>query len=233
MDKPRLFKDKDNINHNNMKELTENLSEIARLIEEAGGVGENNPVLIKRLLGNAKTEKKQNPNHSLCAGCDTGRMTEKRMCRCMYYYNLPEKRAVSKCKECCIKYKWKNVGDIEVIEYEYPTEYLAETIGGMDLFIRDGDKEFAVEVKPKKSKESLARMFAEILTYTLEYTKEERQPAICFFENSKQWKQYIVLKNMGNESLEYIEKYIKVYYFKVVKSDDIWSFEILPMKETW
>jgi hypothetical protein len=104
-------------------------------------------------------------------------------------------------------------------------------VGGMDLIIRDGEQEYAVEVKPKDSHrpETLTRMFAEILTYTLEYENGVRKPAICFFEGSEQWKEYSDLKKKGNKSLEYIEQFIKVYYFKVQEKGSVREFEILPI----
>lgn len=81
------------------------------------------------------------------------------------------------------------------------------------------------------SKETLARMFAEILTYTLEYENGVRKPAICFFEGKeqKQWTEYCKLKEEGNVDLEYIEKYVKVYYFKVLSDGKEKEFEILPI----
>jgi hypothetical protein len=223
-----LFKDEREMNHKS--KLKQNLACIEKLIRTAGGVCGNNPILVEKLLGGARTEKKHHPDHALCDGCDSERMTEKRMCRCMYYFNSPEKKAVSNCDGCKLKYKWKNVGKIDIVEYEYPTEYVSETVGGIDLIIRDGEQEYAVEVKPEKSSETLARMFAEILTYTLEYENGAREPAICFFEGSEQWKEYFKLKLEGNKSLEYIEQFIKVYYFKVQEKGSVREFEILPIE---
>lgn len=224
-----LFKDEREINQKS--KLKESLSRIEDLIRTAGGVCDNNPVLVEALLGDAITPKKQNPNHALCEGCDTEKMTEKRMCRCMYYYNAYGKKEISNCRSCQLIYRWKNVGKIGIIEYEYPTEYLAETVGGMDLIINDGSQKYAVEVKPQNNPETLARMFAEILTYTLEYKNGVCKPAICFFEESEQWKEYFKLKSEANASLEYIESFIKVYYFKVQENGLVREFEILPIED--
>ena len=224
-----LLKDEREINQKS--KLKESLICIENLIRKAGGVCDNNPVLVEALIGDAATQKKQNPNHAFCEGCDTEKMTEKRMCRCMYYYNSHEKRELSNCSNCQLIHRLKNVGKIEIAEYEYPTEYLAETVGGMDLIINDGGQRYAVEVKPYKNSETLARMFAEILTYTLEYKKGICKPAICFFEGSEQWKEYFTLKSEANASLEYIESFIKVYYFKLQENGLVHEFEILPIED--
>ena len=85
------------------------------------------------------------------------------------------------------------------------------------------DNTYAVEVKPQNSSETLVRMFAEILTYTTDY---DYKPAICFFEGSKQMKDYETLMAEKNEDLSYLCKYIKVFYFATEQKDNFVEFEI-------
>lgn len=228
-----LYKDKPEMNQKS--KLSEMLEDIAKLIKEAGGVCDNRQILRKELLGeeNTSRKKEQKPKHEECEGCKTERMTEKRMCRCMYYFNSADKSPHSKCDDCKIKNKWKNVGEIDIVEYEYPTKFLTKSVGGIDLVIRDGDQEYAVEAKPIKSKETLARMFAEILTYTIECESNVCKPAICFFEGEEQWKEYFNLDEAGKQALKDIERYIKIYYFKKIEEDseNVQKFKILPIKE--
>lgn len=227
-----LYKDERRINQKS--NLRDSMREIAELIEKAGGVCKSRSVLIEELLNGAESKQAHIPNHDGCSGCESDTMTEKRICRCMYYYmKKPEK-----CKECKLKEKWNNVGTIEVIDYERPTEYVLKNVGGMDLIVKDREQKYAVEVKPRNSKETLARMFAEILTYTIEMDEEVEEknikPAICFFEGSEQMKQYMKLKSENNVHLELIEKHVKVYYFKTKKNpvdSNIIDFEICKIKD--
>lgn len=46
--------------------------------------------------------------------------TEKRICRCFCYYNKDVHK--SKCLECQFVFKKKNVGKIEILDYESPTD---------------------------------------------------------------------------------------------------------------
>lgn len=216
-----LFKDKSIVNHrselkNQMKELANKV----KLVEESPDKKE---ALRKEFLNNMKSKGEHNPEHNGCTGCfDSGRMTEKRLCRCMYYFNSDKDKVCSSCK---IKTKWKNVGSIAVTEYEYPTKCVLRNVGGIDLIF---DNEYAVEVKPQNSSETLVRMFVEILTYTIDY---DYKPAICFFEGSKQMKDYMKLMSEENQDLLYLCNYIKVFYFHIECKGDIVEFEIKEMKD--
>ena len=226
-----LYKDERRINQKS--NLRESMREIAELIEMAGGVCKSRSVLIEELLNGAESKQVHIPNHERCSGCDTEKLTEKRICRCMYYYMKNPK----KCNVCMLEEKWNNVGAIEVIDYERPTKYVLKNVGGMDLIVKDGEQKYAVEVKPSDSKETLARMFAEILTYTIEMEAavEEKniKPAICFFEKSEQMAEYMELMEEKDEALEYIMQYVKVYYFKTKKNpvdSKVTDFEICEIK---
>jgi len=229
----KLYKDKQELNRKSA--LRNSMKEIAELVERAGGVcnRKSRSVLIDELLNGAESQQEHIPNHDGCSGCKDDTVNEKRICRCMYYYmKKPET-----CKECKIKEKWNKVGAIEVIDYERPTKCVLKNVGGMDLIIKDGEQRYAVEVKPSDSDETLARMFAEILTYTIEMDEEVEEknikPAIGFFEGSEQMKQYMELKAENNVHLELIEKHVKVYYFKTKKNSvdsNVTDFELCEIK---
>ena len=82
-----------------------------------------------------------------------------------------------------------------------------ENLGRIDWLLDDNGNMLASEVKPPNSSETIVRMIAEILTYTIDtpYT-----PAICFFKTtneghfSKQCKDYLKFKN--NEDFLKIKK---------------------------
>lgn len=124
------------------------------------------------------------------------RVTEKRICRCWKYYN--KNCHIIKCGICQFKFKRKNAGDIRIIDYEVPTVFAMEKLGGIDWLLDDGGKILATEVKPPESTETLVRMIAEILTYSI---GTDYIPAICFFkttksgELSKQCRDYLDFKN--------------------------------------
>lgn len=96
------------------------------------------------------------------------------------------------CDSCVFTDKRKLVGDYKILDYEVPSFYYIRNtgLGEIDLIIGDGTKEYAFEIKPERSKETLVRMVSEILTYTLGDTKEKYHRAIVFFEESDQHKQY-------------------------------------------
>lgn len=79
------------------------------------------------------------------------------------------------CCECVLEKKWNNTGKHKITDYEVPMEYVISKVGGIDLLI---DNKYAAEIKPEGSPETLVRMFAEILTYTID---SNYSPAICFF----------------------------------------------------
>lgn len=196
--KNTLLKDEEYINQKS--KLNFSLKTLADIIKEAGGVGDNRKVLVEKLLNDAPREKEHKPNHNGCSGCTSAAVTEKRICRCMYYFMKEPER----CKACSLGVKWKNTGRIKIVDYERPTRYVMKNIGGMDLIINDSGQLYAVEVKPYSSTETLARMFAEILTYTVDLDTGDgansMKPAICFFEGSEQMKQYMELMKYKNEA---------------------------------
>ena len=88
-----------------------------------------------------------------------------------------------KCGVCEFEFKRTNVGDIQILDYEVPTEFAMEKLGGIDWILDDVGQALATEVKPPESTETIVRMIAEILTYTVgtSYT-----PAICFFKTTRE-----------------------------------------------
>lgn len=211
-----IFKDNKSINHRS--EIKKQIKELADKVRQAEQGSDAKKNLKQSLLNDLESKREHVPNHNGCTGClDSGRLTEKRLCRCMYYYNSQKDKV---CEKCDIEMKWKNIGAITVTEYEYPTKYVLDNVGGIDLIF---DNTYAVEVKPQNSSETLVRMFAEILTYTIDY---DYKPAICFFEGSKQMKDYEKLMAEKNEDLIYLCKYIKVFYFATEQKDNIVEFKI-------
>ena len=219
-EKSKLFKDRVEVNHKG--KLKEQIAKIAKILKKVDGLEDKDYILRKILLNDEVSVQEHKPNHKECIGCSTKKLTEKRICRCMYYYNTDRKK---ECKSCKINRKWKNVGNINITEYEYPTKYVIKNVGGIDLIF---DDKYAVEVKPKGSEETLARMFAEILTYTIDY---KYKPAICFFEGSKQMRDYRILMDEKNEDLIYICKYIKVFYFTQKEKDEVIEFTVREIED--
>lgn len=221
-----LLKDIPTMNHRS--ENKKYLKMIADVLRRANAAEDYNDVLKCELLKNRLGEKEHKKCHKGCNGCDTVKLTEKRICRCMYYYNT-EDFPKERCKTCSIRVKWNNVGKIRVTEHEEPTKYVVDNLGGMDLIF---DNQYAVEVKPYKNKESLARMFAEILTYTIE---SQYKPAICFFEHSVQRKDFVQLYNDNNEDLLYLMQCVKVFYISCPEIDNEFSgivdFEIKEIED--
>ena len=216
-----LYKDNPEVNHRS--KLREQIKELAKGVRLAEHSPDMKEALRKWLLNGVESKGIHIPNHSGCIGCcDSGRVTEKRLCRCMYYFNTEKEKI---CTTCNIETKWKNIGRIAVTEYEYPTKYVLDNVGGIDLLF---DDVYAVEVKPQNSGETLVRMFAEILTYTIDYGYK---PAICFFEDSKQMKDYKQLTLEGNEDLIYLCSFIKVFYFHTESKDGVVEFEIREIEE--
>lgn len=138
----------------------------------------------EQLLPLPRTPYEHADNHSGCTYSDDAgnadRITEKRICRCWNYCNKNIHK--EKCLACSFGFKKSNKGDIAILDYEVPTKFNMEKLGGIDWLLSDGAGEIAAEVKPPDSPETLVRMIAEILTYTIgtDYT-----PAICFFKTQQ------------------------------------------------
>ena len=228
-----MFKDKKDINHKTAE--LRNLEKLADICKEAEIASERklDKEKLKEKLEIPESKKEHKPVHNECPGCDTERITEKRLCRCMLYYG----KDVEKCDACRLDYKWKNVGNIMVTDAEKPTKYVMAGVGGMDLIL---DYHYAVEVKPSWNEETLSRMFSEILTYTIEDT-DDYSPAIAFFKykdkdgkiESYQWKTFVKLFKDKDKSLSKLMTYIKVFCISV-KYDDaakIAEYKICPYEE--
>ncbi len=192
-----MFKDK-NINRRNKKDYRANLSEFAQAIQKG------DQALADLLFGGVQLEAhKYAPDHSRCTYVEKPlppdkkpRVTEKRICRCMYFYGK-----MAHCSSCSFPAKRGNgTPEFELSDYEQPTWYLADNVGGIDLVWTWHGETYAVEVKPPNSTETLIRMVAEILTYNWQNPKNYK-PAICFFQHnsegkvSKQWREYLDWKN--------------------------------------
>lgn len=97
----------------------------------------------------------------------SNRITEKRICKCFYYRNNGSKNRICQKEKCEIKIFDENfiLNNCDVLDYEIPVNYVADKIGEFDLLIKYENENYALEVKPPKSKETLLRMITEILTY--------------------------------------------------------------------
>lgn len=255
---------KDDPKLNQRSKLTDNIVEIADRLRRAKSSRDPEAALKKWLFDEEDDAAglngfgQHNPCHKQCDGFDTKRVTEKRICHCMFYFNsgLPKE-----CKNCKLPFKWRYTSEewitdrVRITEFEYPTQHVIKGMGGIDLVF---DEKYGVEVKPpmKSSKETLARMFAEILTYTLDAVnpaaKNHRYlPAICFFENeididrsghvsvsrkeTEQMKEYGELIHSGDvhvrKAMQYLRSQVKVFYFKTVYDSihKIMCFNIIPI----
>jgi len=152
------------------------------------------------------------------------RVTEKRICRCWYYYNQGVHSI--KCKGCRFQNKKKNMGEIKILDYEIPTCFSMKNLGRIDWLLDDHGESLAAEVKYQNSKETIVRMMAEILTYTI---GTSYIPAICFFKTekngnhmSKQCLDYLTYKDNPNFVTIKNKTGLKVLYITFDKE----SFEI-------
>jgi len=181
-----LYKDSYGINHRSA--IRGKLHELAKIVEEDN--------YDEVLLPHPRRRYPHQDKHICCTmphSASKKRVTEKRICRCWNYFN---KEASSKdCMFCTFGFKKVNAGKYEIVDYEVPTVYSMEQLGGIDWLLKRDDDLFATEVKPPNSSETLIRMIAEILTYTIgtSYT-----PSICFFKTNM----------FGNPSKQYVD-YIK------------------------
>ena len=214
-----LYKDKSEVKHKNKDDYQKILKEIASFLKTSEA---DKSFLKKIMLSGIIEEKTHESRHDNCdrRKTDSNRITEKRICRCMFYYNKDEE----KCKKCTQDNRWKNIGKIKITDYEFPTKHVIPGVGGMDLIL---DNKYACEVKPQASEESLTRMFAEILTYTQD-CEQEYKPAICIFPRSKQMKYYNKYKT--NPDFITISKFIKIFFFNIISEKNrIIEFEIKPI----
>ena len=234
MAKSKLFKDRDGINHRNMGAQLENLSALAEIVKTTDL---STDARKRALLGFVpKSEKPHAPHHVMCdydGEADGERVTEKRICRCMYYFNCGDPEQEAKCATCGFPWKKRNGNlSLGILDYEVPMPCVVEGVGGIDILAWSvDDSVYAVEMKPENSSESLARMIAEILTYCelagYEVQGEDSvfvKPAICFFENSKQHRDFEKLKDCD----AFIEASAEVTVFVLSYGSD--SFRMDPLK---
>lgn len=214
------FKDLPIVKQNNKDAISESLRTIAAICQKAyksGVENKDNNHLLKELFDKKPNRASEpDPKHLACEHdqehADPTKETEKRICRCMFYY----KSGSSKCDNCKLVRKWKNVGKITVIDYEKPMAFVTPGAGGIDLFLRDTDKtEYAVEVKrPEGNNESISRMFAEIMTYTW---NTPYRPGIAVFKDSYQHRKLKQIIRENSEDYKIITEYIKVFIITIVE----------------
>jgi len=167
------------------------LSDYAERIKELSDAMDGGTTVLMRLLfGTEQPDVYDNHGayqpgqHNNCAGLDSERYTEKRLCKCLYYY---QSSAYSKkCDHCAYQDRFEIVGDYKITDYEVPAFYYGEGIGEIDLIISKDGIQYATEVKPYKgNNETLLRMCAEIMTYTEGYPIGKYKKAIAFFEKNR------------------------------------------------
>lgn len=125
-----------------------------------------------------------------CSIKKTARATwEKAFFRCLFYWNRQnsckyEPHDIEKEMPCHL------IGDYRIVDYEVPAFFSGKGIGKIDLILEGKGALYAAEAKPYRQNgaESLLRMVAEILTYTLgdpaPGETEVYKRAILFFEKT-------------------------------------------------
>jgi len=203
---------KDNISKTDYEKLVNDLK---------NALNEGQDALKLLLLGTTKPDKYskygkyESRQHNRCDGLKNEKYTEKRLCKCMYYYNQTYKK---RCDKCDITYRYKIIGDYEIVDYEVPAFYYGDGIGEIDLIINSSDSLYATEVKPYQGNdETLLRMIAEIMTYTLGYPDSKYKKAIAFFEKTPQEKEYLERTTMLEELLNAAD--ITVFRFEQVDKE--------------
>ncbi len=166
------------------------VSEQEKLIQELlGELEKGEPALTALLCGTAHPKKYagtyRSGQHSCCIGFTKNTFWEKRLCKCMYYWNSS---CTKNCANCAFQERFKIEGDYQIADYEVPAYYGGEkAVGEIDWILRNGNVYYATEVKPYKgNSEPLLRMAAEVLTYTLGYPDGKYQKAIAFFEKNRE-----------------------------------------------
>lgn len=152
--------------------------------------------------------------HNHCEGQEDHKVTEKRICRCLYYGN-GQYYDPDVCRKCAYKTRFKIVGNYQITDYEVPAFYYGTGIGEIDLVISDGTVRYAVEVKsPEGNPETLLRMIAEIMTYTMGYPEGTYQRAIAFFEGTAQAEEFYSETPNGKIKEIFQKADIAVFCFK-------------------
>ncbi len=167
-------------------------------------------------------------SHSACSHrkSDSTKVQEKRICRCMRFYNGDR----PKCQACTFPAKRTNgTSKFQLTEYEYPTLYNAPKLGGIDLIWEWGGQQYAVEVKPPNSDETLIRMVAEILTYT--WHDSRYQPAICFFKYKWDEETFQSTQELSDQANEYLSYRSDPDFQTIIKMKHLHVFYITLDKE--
>lgn len=176
--------------------------DLAKKLKEALEKGET--ALRQLLLGSVEPPK-YHGNYKLgdhrktgCSGVTGQGDREDQLCKCLFFYNLHRMgetcRVLAESKHCVRSERFAVTGPYEIYDYQVPGYYNGSGIGEIDLVLTDGKAMYATEVKPpektsdRENPETLLRMVAEILTYTLD--TEGYQKAIAFFENTPQANEY-------------------------------------------
>ncbi len=207
------------------------LKELAAICDEAycnGVKYKNNSYLRKEMFDkNLSASGKHNPERSKCDWesdkKNPEKETEKRICRCMYYYDNCSDECRNKCP---LNRKWCENEDskIKVVGYEMPMSDAVPGVGGIDLLLDDGNEKYAVETKrPEGNVDTIALMFAEIMTYTCD---TEYLPAIAVFENGFHHRKIKKLLKEKNEYFLKILKYIKIFIISYSENSGIANYSI-------
>lgn len=228
-----LYKDRDGINHRNWKAYQENLHDLAERLRNCSSLDGD-----CFLLEGAAVDKTRPHHPNREKDCDFLKnpsdnidRTEKRICRCMYYYQK------DKCVGCQFEHKMElqNSSRYEIKDYEVPMKFVMGQIGGIDLEIFDKKSgiTYAAEVKPYWNTESLVRMIAEILTYTIDKVVDTYQPAICFFKNadSIQAKDFCKEEIQKNPDFQYLMQYVQVFYITYEQDGNVYKYTIHDNRE--
>lgn len=156
--------------------------------------------------------------HNKCKGFETNTFREKRLCKCMYYRNSQYAKQAP-CSICAYSDGYKVTSEYKITDYEVPGYYHGDGIGEIDLIISDGITSYATEIKPfKGNRETILRMIAEILTYTIGYPQDKYKKAIGFFEGSPQYFEY---NNIYPEIKDLLVKAdISVFMFKEIQDKE-------------
>lgn len=174
------------------------------------------------------------PDRSACTGLGPEEKEsdgkEKRVCKCLYYYSKDPK-GCERHPECDYlkrgrRYRIHEDSEYRIEDYEIPPYDKSKVtgVGNVDLILKGQDGTlYATEVKPpEKNPESLLRMIAEIVTYTLcdfKYKGKETRRAIAFFDGSDQAEEYD--QDKSDETLKALlkETDISVFCFHEVKGE--------------
>ena len=151
-----LFKENKEVNNSNYYKMAKEFVKNKNCLSACLGI------IPKELKRNDSVIKGWEHNECLFESNSSDRVTEKRICKCFYYRNKMCKK--NKCNISFFEKKYM-LNNCNVLDYEIPVSYVTSKIGEFDLLIKYKDDNYAVEVKPPNSKETILRMILEILTY--------------------------------------------------------------------